>query len=161
MTDTVLQILLVLLGAILGTLGTLLYEQQKDKRRAANVSMLLCQEIERNVATLAGLLQTVNAYLIPNLPQKIDPLSFKEIAQRVEAACETSSLQAVRSDLPLLEPENTRAVLDFYNSCRDVPNNLRDIERFAGNVRSGLFQSNIQMLIDKGIEAIAKLRKTA
>ncbi len=161
MTDTLSQILLVLLGAVLGTLGTLLYEQHKDKRKAANVSMLLSQEIVRNIGALAGLLETVNAYLFPDLPDYIDPLSFKEIAQRIEAACETSSLQAIRSDLPLLEPENIRAVLDFYNSCRHVPNNLRDIERFAGNVRSGLFQSNIQMLIDKGNEAIDKLRKTA
>jgi hypothetical protein len=161
MTDTVSQTLLVLLGAVLGTLGTLLYEKQKDKRRVANVSALVSQEIERNVAALAGLLQTVNAYLIPDLPQHIDPLSFKEVAERVEAACETSSLQAIRSDLPSLEPENTRGVLDFYNSCRDVPNNLRNIERFAGNVRSGLFQSNIQTLIEKGVGAIAKLRKTA
>jgi hypothetical protein len=99
------------------------------------------------VQNLQEVLDIIDAYPADKLPKCIEPLSIDEIARRVEAACRREALDACRQDLPSLGSKGMEAVLSFYDLSQRVPEDWRDTERFAGNIRATFFEDPIRGLI--------------
>jgi len=57
-----------------------------------------------------------------------------------------------------MTPKEIETIYDFYYSLEEVPKTFRDIERFAGNIRHGLFEDYVGALIQKGNKALQLLR---
>lgn len=107
-----------------------------------------------NIEGLNGVLEVINDLSSGQLPRHIQPLTIEEIAARVEKACQRDALDACYRDLPSLGSEAMRKIISFYDGFRQVATSFREIERFAGNIRVGLFQDYIQNLIEQGNNAI-------
>jgi hypothetical protein len=151
------EVMLTVGGVILGALLTAGYERFKEHRSSKNVKALLSKEIETIIPGLREVIELLEAYPANQLPEFIKPMTIEEIAQRVETACHSESFEACRSALPVLGEEGMCAVLKFYEDCRQVPRSFREIERWAGNIRHGLFQDYINDLIAKAESVKGKL----
>jgi hypothetical protein len=141
------EIMLTIVGVILGALLTAGYERLKEQRLARHVRILLSQEIGTIIPELREVIELLEAFPANELPQFIKPMTIEEIAQRVESACHHESFEACRPHLPVLGEEVMGVVFKFYDNCQQVPRSFREIERWAGNIRHGLFQDYINDLI--------------
>ncbi|HJU05027.1 MAG TPA: hypothetical protein VJ692_07710 [Nitrospiraceae bacterium] len=151
------EIMLTIGGVILGALLTAGYERLKEQRSVRHVRVLLSQEIGTIISGLKEVIELLEAYPANELPPYIKAMTIEEIAQRVEAACHRESFEACRSDLPVFGEELMTAVFRFYDNCQQVPRSFREIERWAGNIRHGLFQDYINDLIAKAVTLKTKL----
>jgi hypothetical protein len=151
------EIMLTIGGVILGALLTVGYERFKEQRSVRHVRVLLSQEIDMIIPGLKEIIEILEAFPANELPQYIKPMNIEEIAQRVETACHRESFEACRPNLPVLGKEVMGAVFEFYKDCQEVPRSFREIERWAGNIRHGLFQDYINELIDKAKNLRTKL----
>jgi hypothetical protein len=151
------EVMLTIGGVILGALLTAGYERLKERRSVKNVRVLLSQEIDTIIPGLKEVIELLEAFPANQLPQFIKPMTIEEIAQRVETACHRESFEACRHALPVLGEEVMGAVFKFYDNCQQVPRSFREIERWAGNIRHGLFQDYINDLIAKAESLKAKL----
>lgn len=143
------EIILTVGGVILGALLTAGYERFKERRSAKNVRVLLSHEIDTIIPGLKEIIELLEAFPSNQLPEFIKPMSIEEIAQRVETACHRESFEACRSVLPVLGEEAMGAVFRFYDHCQQVPRSFREMKRWAGNIRHGLFQDYVNDLIAK------------
>ena len=48
----------------------------------------------------------------------------------------------------------------FYDSARSIPQFWRDVERFSGNIRAGMFEDSLDGLIESGNRAVAHAAAT-
>ena len=151
------EIMLTIGGVILGVLLTAGYERLKERRSVRHVRILLSQEISMIIPRLREVIELLEVFPANELPQYIQPMSIEEIAQRVEAACQRKSFEACRQHLPVLDEEAMRDIFKFYENCQQVPQSFREIERWAGNIRHGLFQDYINDLIAKAENLKTKL----
>ena len=151
------EVILTIGGVILGALLTAGYERLKERRSANNVKVILSQEIDSIIPGLKEVIELLEAFPANQLPEYIKPMTIEEIAQRVETACHRESFEACRSALPVLGEDVMGAVFRFYDNCQQVPRSFREIERWAGNIRHGLFQDYINDLISKAESLKAKL----
>jgi hypothetical protein len=151
------EVILTIGGVILGALLTAGYEHLKERRSVHTVRVLLSQEIDTIIPGLKEIIELLEAFPADQLPQFIKPMTIEEIAQRVETACHRESFEAWRPALPVLGEEVMDAVFRFYDHCQQVPRSFREIERWAGNIRHGLFQDYINDLISKAESLKAKL----
>lgn len=143
------EIMLTVGGVVLGVLLTAAYERWKERRSARHVRVLLSRELGSIAADLREVTELLAAFPANELPSFIQPMSIEEIAGRVEAACHRESFEACRVDLPVLGDELMGSVFTFYDSCQQVPRTFREIERWAGNIRHGLFEDYINDLVEK------------
>jgi len=141
------EVILAIGSVILGALLTAGYEHLKECRSVRNVRVLLSQEIGAIIPALKEIIELLEAFPANELPKYIKPITIEEIAQRVESACHRESFDACRPALPVLGDEVMGAVFRFYDNCQQVPRSFREIERWAGNIRHGLFQDYINDLI--------------
>ncbi len=151
------EIVLTIFGVFLGILLIASYERLKERRSVKHLKNLLSQEIESIVPGLKGIIALLEAFPANEIPQYIKPMNIEEIAQRVENACHRESFEACRSQIPDLGEEIMGAVFEFYDDCQQVPRSFREIERWAGNIRHGLFEDYINNLIEKAEKLKAQL----
>ena len=145
-------------GACLGILLTIIYDRIREKEITTEVRKLILNEMKDNLNALNEVLEVINDLSSEQRPRHIEPLSIEEIATRVEKACHRKVFDAYYRKLPTLGTETMKKVILFYDGFREVPNSFREIERFAGNIRAGLFQDYIQHLISKGESAINAIK---
>jgi hypothetical protein len=151
------EIMFTIGGVILGALLTAGYERLKERRSVRHVRVLLSQEIDTIIPGLKEVIELLEAFPANELPQFIEPMTIEEIAQRVEAACHRESFEACRPHLPVQAEDVMGVVFNFYDNCQQVPRSFREIERWAGNIRHGLFQDYINDLIAKAENLRRKL----
>jgi hypothetical protein len=151
------EIMLTIGGVILGVLLTAGYERLKERRSVRHVRTLLSQEVGTIIPRLTEVIELLEAFPANELPQYVEPMTIEEIARRVETACHRESFEACRPHLPVLGEEVMGDIFKFYDNCQQVPRSFREIERWAGNIRHGLFQDYINHLIAKAEKLKTKL----
>jgi hypothetical protein len=144
-------------GALLGAVLRATYDRQVQRKRRRGLRNMLMRELEWNAAQLRALGVTLDAYRNTELPEYIDPLSFDEIANRVERACQRDLFSRCLPELSSLGAERMSKVLEFYESARQLPETIRQVSRWAGNVRATFFDENLRALIQHAEDAIAGL----
>lgn len=149
-----INILFTIGGAILGFFLNTLFESHKKNKKSANIRKLLLGELNDNIGRLQEVLKLLE-YMSEIPPESIiERFSMQEIAEQVEKSCHRTAFEACYSEIPLLGTKSMHAIFDFYNIAISVPDNFRLSERFHGNIRAGLFEDNIQFIIDKSKLAI-------
>lgn len=152
-----LELTFTLIGVVVGFLLNTSYERLKNRKITDNVRLLLRRELEGNMERLKEVLTVLEGYGGVSLPGYIKPLTINEIADRTEGACQRESFGILRRDLPLLGTEAMNAIIEFYESSRQIPRTFREIERWAGNIRVGLFEDNIKFLVEKAGTAVSAI----
>jgi hypothetical protein len=151
------ELVLTILGVVLGFGLSTAYEHSKGKKARQNVRTLLSREICSNIEALKEQLSIIENYSVPDLPSFIEPLTIKEIANRIESSVLSDSFDSCRLEVPLLGDTTAEAIFDFYESARFAPQSLREIERWVGNIRYGLFEDTIHGLIGRAEKAVRSL----
>jgi hypothetical protein len=141
------EILLTIGGVILGILLTAGFQRLQDRRDAKHLRIMLSHEISRTRSHLTEVVELLNAFPAGELPSYIKPMRIEEIAQRVEAACDRKLFEACITCRGF-ESRLKEQTLRFYGRCESVAQSFRETERWAGNIRAGLFQDNINALIE-------------
>jgi hypothetical protein len=143
------ELALTILGVVLGFGLSAAYERAKGKRNTKNISTALLREIRSNIESLKGELSVISQASAENMPSFIEPLGMQEIAKRIESAVSTESFDMCRLEIPSLGSATAEAIFNFYESARELPKTIQEIERWAGNIRHGLFEDLISHLIEK------------
>ncbi len=152
------ELLLTIGGVLFGFFLSTLYEKHKDKKVTSASRKLLIRELSENIQNLNGVLDTIKDLSSECLPNYIEPLTIEEISQRVERACKREAFEACYHSLSHFGAGSMNKIFSFYDSCHQVPNMIHEIERFAGSIRAGLFEDNIQYLIEKGQTAMNEVK---
>ncbi|HEU0277139.1 MAG TPA: hypothetical protein VFQ95_04900 [Rhodanobacteraceae bacterium] len=140
------EIWLTIGGVILGILLTAGYQSVTDHRSARQLRILLAHEIARTRSRLAEIIKLLDALPASELPSYIEPMSIEEIAQRVEATCDRKLFEACVTSRGF-ERELKEQTLRFYGRCAETARTFRETERWAGNIRAGLFHDYINALV--------------
>ncbi|SNS29057.1 hypothetical protein [Pseudomonas segetis] len=143
------ELALTILGVVLGFGLSAAYERAKGKRSTKNISAVLLREIRSNIESLKGELSIITQASAENMPSFIEPLGMQEIAERIKSALSTESFNMCRLEIPSLGSATAEAIFNFYESARELPRTIQEIERWAGNIRHGLFEDLISHLIEK------------
>lgn len=141
-------------GVVLGILLTAGYQHLQDRRDARHLRIMLSREISRTRSRLTEVVELLDAFPAGELPSYIKPMSIEEIAQRVEEACDRKLFEACIT-CRSFEHKLKGQTLVFYTRCESVARSFRETERWAGNIRAGLFHDNINALAEdaKALEA--------
>lgn len=143
------ELSLTVLGVVLGFGLSAAYESAKGKRNTKNISTILLREIRSNIESLEVELSVITQASADNIPSFIEPLSMQEIADRIKSAVSTESFNMCRLEIPSLGSATAEAIFNFYESARELPKTIQEIERWAGNIRHGLFEDQVSYLIEK------------
>jgi len=152
------EILIPLISIISGFVIGIFYDRLKLRRKQSNIKNLIRKEISKNVAALSELLSLLKSYMTKDRPKFIAPISIEEISARIENSCNNDTFKSFLQDIASMTPKEIETIYDFYYGLEEVPKTFRDIERFAGNIRHGLFEDYIGALIQKGNKALQLLR---
>ncbi len=143
------ELALTVLGVLLGFGLHAAYESVKGRRSNKNISTVLLREIRSNIESLKVELSIITQASAENMPSFIEPLGMQEIAERIKSAVLTESFNMCRLEIPSLGSTTAEAIFNFYESARELPKTIQEIERWAGNIRHGLFEDLIGHLIEK------------
>ncbi|MGG7649801.1 hypothetical protein ACQ4OB_17475 [Pseudomonas sp. ES4] len=147
--EIVLSVSSVLLGFGLSSA----YAWLKNLKKAKYISVVMLREIRLNIRSLEEELSVADSYLGGALPRCVESLGLVEIAGRLDDSIFRESFDSCRFDIPLLGLVSAEAVFVFYESAQTQPKSLREIERWAGNIRHGLIKDIIGELISKAKSA--------
>jgi len=140
------QVVLTIGGVILGILLTAGYQNVMDRRGAKQLRIMLAHEIARTRSRLAGIVKLLDAFPANELPSYIKPMNIEEIAQRVEGTCDRKLFEACITSRGFGR-ELKEQTLRFYARCEETARTFRETERWAGNIRAGLFHDYINALV--------------
>ncbi|WP_439858714.1 hypothetical protein [Pseudomonas sp. MBLB4136] len=147
------ELALTVIGVVLGFALSAAYESAKGKRNTKNISRILHREIQSNIDALQNELSVINQASAENMPSFIEPLTMQEIAERIKSAVSAEAFNMCRLEVPSLGSRAAEDIFNFYESARQLPKTIQEIERWAGNIRHGLFEDLISHLIEKAEEA--------
>ena len=147
------EVALTVLGGLFGFVLSTAYEKAKDRRLAKQISFLLQRELDHDIEALETLLSTSTALNDPEMPKFCTARNLKEIGQGIAESCKREAFDACLRDIPVLGPAALEALFAFHEQATRLPSIFDNMERFATNIRHGLFEDYIQDLINRAQRA--------